>query len=180
MKFMFRCLTALGSSILISVISSGNAPVKATFQSEELSKKSQSVSGVSESEFSLDHSRKLQIIATSPELNNLLYNLTYKVTGIARYYKTSGYDWVAAYDLAWWQFSKISDNWTIVGGFWSPTAGYYYTSALKGGGTSSLREYGVSVPPMPTIEIKNHKTLPLNGQDFSVIKEVKFPYTQLF
>ena len=47
---------------------------------------------------------------------------------------------------------------------------------LKGGGTANLREYGSSIQTEPTVDILNHYTATLNGQTFSQVREVKFPY----
>ncbi|PIG93823.1 hypothetical protein [Gloeocapsopsis sp. IPPAS B-1203] len=59
---------------------------------------------------------------------------------------------------------------------WSTTAGWIYTANLIGGGTSNVREYGRSTPIMPTIDLFNHNTPASNGQSFSQVNEVKFPY----
>lgn len=116
------------------------------------------------------------LIAASPQLNNLLYNLTYKVTSIARYYTIQSENYDQAYYVAWAEFYKIVNSDTIGNPLWSTSAGWVYTGNLRGGGTSNLRQYGSSIPVMPTIDIFNHNTAPLGGQTFVQVREVKFPY----
>lgn len=116
------------------------------------------------------------LIAASPQLNNLLYNLTYKVTSIARYYTIQSENYDQAYYVAWAEFYKIVNSDTIGNPSWSASAGWIYTGNLLGGGTSNLRQYGSSTPIMPTIDIFNHNTAPLGGQTFAQVREVKFPY----
>ncbi|MDY7014289.1 MAG: hypothetical protein SVX43_11955 [Cyanobacteriota bacterium] len=119
---------------------------------------------------------KPYLIAASPQLNNLLYNFTYRVTSIARYYVVTSPDYDAAYSQGWTEFYNIIEPNSLQPPRWSLTAGWIYTANLKGGGSSNLREYGASLPLRPTIDLFNHNTPPLNGQPFSQVREVKFPY----
>lgn len=122
------------------------------------------------------NTRERILIAASPQLNNLLYNLSYRVTSIARYYSVPARDFDQAYYIAYQEFYKIIDPNTIGSPIWSNTAGWIYTASLRGGGTSNLRQYGASIPLMPTIDILNHNTPSFAGQTFSQVREVKFPY----
>ena len=78
---------------------------------------------------------------------------------------------------SWSEFVKIVDENTLKP-LWSTQAGWIYTANLKGGGTGNNRQYGKTLPIMPTIDLLNHNTPPLNGQPFAQVNEVKFPYTQ--
>lgn len=100
----------------------------------------------------------------------------YRVTSLARYYTVESPSYDAAYYIAWQEFNYIIDPNSLQAPRWSTTAGWIYTANLIGGGTSNVREYGRSTPIMPTIDLFNHNTPPLNGQSFSQVNEVKFPY----
>jgi hypothetical protein len=115
------------------------------------------------------------LIAASSQLNNLLYNLTYSVTSIARYYRVQGENYEDAYFKAYLTFYNIIGN-NSPSYTWTTQAGAIYTANLIGGGTTNLRDYGSSVPLMPTIDILNHNTPPLGSQPFSQVREIKFPY----
>jgi hypothetical protein len=117
------------------------------------------------------------LLAASTQLNNLLYNKTYRVTSIARYYTLQSPSYDAAYYVAWQEFNNIISLSSLQEPRWSTTAGWVYTANLIGGGTANIREYGASSPIMPTIDIIGHNTQPLNGQSFSQVREIKFPYS---
>lgn len=116
------------------------------------------------------------MIAASTQLNNLLYNKSYRVTSIARYYYYDATSYSAAYWIAYAEFDDITQPGTLSGPRYTNSAGNIYTADLKGGGTSNLRDYGSSVPLRPTIDVYNHNTRPLGSQPFSQVREVKFPY----
>lgn len=116
------------------------------------------------------------LIAASPQLDNLLYNMTYRVTSIARYYKYKAQNFDQAYTFAWSEFYKIIDPNSLSDPIWTNSAGWIYAARLKGGGSASIREYGSSTPLMPTIDIQYHYTAPLGSQTFYQIREVKFPF----
>jgi hypothetical protein len=116
------------------------------------------------------------LIAASPQLDNLLYNFSFKYSNIVCYYKVPSPDHYAAYTLAWLEFSNVAEASSIVPPVFTPTAGWIYTAKLKGGGNVNLREYGSSPQTEPTIDLLNHYTRTLGGQVFSLVKEVKFPY----
>ncbi|OKH20026.1 hypothetical protein [[Limnothrix rosea] IAM M-220] len=118
------------------------------------------------------------LIAASTQLDNLLYNFTFRYNNTVRYYKIPSPDHYAAYTLAWLEFSNIAQVSTISPPIYSPSAGFIYTARLKGVGTTNLREYGSSPQTEPTIDILNHYTRTLNGQTFDQVREVKFPYTK--
>ncbi len=116
------------------------------------------------------------LIAASTQLNNLLYNSTYRYNNTVRYYKITAPDHSAAYATAWYEFNNIIDIPSLKPPAYTTIAGWVYTGNLKGGGTANLREYGSSIQTEPTIDILNHYTATLNGQTFSQVREVKFPY----
>ncbi|NCJ08601.1 hypothetical protein GS597_19220 [Synechococcales cyanobacterium C] len=116
------------------------------------------------------------LIAASPQLDNLLYNFSFKYSNTIRYYKVTSPDHYAAYTLAWLEFSNVAESSSIAPPVFTPTAGWIYTAKLKGGGNANLREYGSSPQTEPTIDLLNHYTRTLGGQVFSLVKEVKFPY----
>jgi hypothetical protein len=121
------------------------------------------------------HKENPLLLAASPQLSNLLYNMSISATGIAREYKIVGRDYTQAYFLAYGEFYKIVGT-NPVASRWTNTTGAIYTANLIGGGTANLRDYGASLPLKPTIDIQNHNTPSLGGQSFSQIREVKFPY----
>lgn len=107
------------------------------------------------------------LIAASTQLNNLLYNFTYRYNSTVRYYKIPAPDHSAAYSTAWYEFNNIIDPSSVRPPAYTTIAGWVYTANLKGGGTANLREYGSSIQTEPTINILNHYTATLNGQTFS-------------
>jgi len=122
--------------------------------------------------------RQNYLIAASPQLDNLLYNFSFKYSNTVRYYKVTSPDHYAAYYLAWLEFNNVVETSSISSPVFSPAAGWIYTAILKGGGNANVREYGSSPQTEPTIDVLNHYTRTLNGQVFSLVKEVKFPYKE--
>jgi hypothetical protein len=111
------------------------------------------------------------LIARSNELDNLLYNYTLKTgNNQVRDYRRTLADYSTAYLTAQIHFNLITEQGT------ERIIGYGFpTRALKGGGTSNLRPYG-NYSPSPTIDIYNHYTYTLGGQEFSKVREIKFNF----
>lgn len=119
---------------------------------------------------------KLPQLTASSQLNNLLYNKTIRSTSFVRLFSVPAQTYWAAYYVGWDEYNRIIDKNTLSPAVNSPTAGWLYIANLIGGGRGSYRQFSSSRPIMPTIEIFEHYTPPLNGQSFSQVKEIKFPY----
>jgi len=175
MKFRLSSAFAFGSALIVGIFV-GEATVGAVSEARKFLSNEIATSSNSTPQLEPEVLDEPYLIAASAQLNNLLYNLTYRVTSIARYYKFTYPNYDAAYYQAWLEFNNIVDPNSLQEPRWSTSAGWIYTANLIGGGTSNIREYGSSLPIMSTIDLFNHNTPPLGSQTFSQVQEVKFPY----
>jgi len=67
------------------------------------------------------------LIAASTQLNNLLFNSTYRYNSPVRYYKITAPDYSAAYTTPWSEFNNIIDTYSLKPPAYTTLAGWVYT-----------------------------------------------------